>query len=73
MPLYYVDVLWGTKLGNPTVTRARVHAADHEAAIAYLRNRVSKYKRCGKIHGGSAIEVPPINKRDDVCNNNTRV
>ena len=65
MPLYYVDVLWGTKLGNPTVTRARVHATDHDAAMAYLRERVRKYKRCGKIHGGSAIEVPPANRRDD--------
>ena len=70
MPLYYVDVLWGTKLGNPTATRARVHATGHEAAMAYLRERVRKYKRCGKIHGGSAIEVkpngPPIPPRDIV-------
>ena len=67
MPLYYVDVLWGTKLGNPTVTRARVHATDHEAAMAYLRERVRKYKRCGKIHGGSAIEVPPANRKNHDC------
>ena len=67
MPLFYVDILWGTKLGNPCVKRARVEAADSWAAIAYLRDRVRKYKRYGKIHGGGALAVPPADRK---CNDN---
>ena len=48
--VFLVEVWWETKLGNPTSTRARVEADDHEAAISYLRDRVTQYKRCGKIH-----------------------
>lgn len=47
--MFFVEVWWETKLGNPTSTRARVEADDPAAAISYLRDRVTQYKRCGKI------------------------
>ena len=51
--VFLVEIWWETKLGNPTSTRARVEAKDLEAAMQYLRDRVTQYKRCGKIHAGN--------------------
>jgi len=54
---YYVEILWGSKKGNPCVKRETVYANSPEEALQYLSDKVRQYKRFSKLHGGSANQV----------------
>lgn len=56
MKKYYVTVNWSTTLGNPTTKSTYIMANDESEAMSKLRERVSKYKKCWKTQGGSAVE-----------------
>lgn len=56
MNKYYVEILWGSKKGNPCATRKIVYADSHEEALEQVSARVREYKRFSKLHGGLANE-----------------
>lgn len=56
---YYVEILWGSIKGNPCATRSVVEADSQQEALEFLSERIRKYKRFAKLHGGYASQYDP--------------
>lgn len=56
---YYVEILWGSVKGNPCATRSVVEADSQQEALQFLSERIRKYKRFAKLHGGYASQYDP--------------
>lgn len=65
---FIVEVLWGSKAGNPCCTCRKVEADSASQAWKIVADKVKKFVRFSKLHGGHARAAKTTKGKKDGSN-----